>query len=336
MNPVERTVRRVDRFQQRHPVVAFPFAVVKKYGNDRAGAQATRIAYHGLFSLFPLLLLLTTILGYLLQDNPHLRHQILDSTLGTFPIIGTQLKSTSSLKGNGFALVVGIAGTVYGGFGIGQATEASMNFIWNIRYIEWPNFIFRRLRAMAVVVAIGIAMVTIAVLNVVASRTTSGLVGPLATVGSVAVAMAMFTGAFMVLTAEPLGWRDVVLGAAVATVFWEGLQHLGSWYVRHVLRNADDTYGFFALVIALLSWMYLAAQLTLLAAEIDVVRKYRLWPRSITQPPLTEGDRRMFRRLALMEVRRPEYDVHMELNPSADDDPLEEEAGDRVAADERE
>ncbi len=119
----------------------------------------------------------------------------------------------------------------------------------------------------------------------------------------------------------------MLLGAVLATVFWMGLQLLGTWYVTRVLRNASDTYGFFAIVIALLSWMYMAAQLTLLAAEINVVRKYRLWPRSMTQPPLIEGDRRTFERLARMEVRRPEYGVSVELNAKADEDPLESEAG---------
>ncbi len=328
MNFVERRVRRIDRFQQRHPVLGFPFAVVQKFGNDRAGAQATRIAYQGLFALFPLLLLSTTILGYLLQGNPQLRNRILDSTLANFPIIGTQMKATSSLKGNGFALVVGIAGTLYGAFGVGQAAQSAMNLVWNIPYVEWPSFFLRRLRAIAVVFAFGLAMLAASVLSILASGAAAGLGRPLALVGSVLVTLVMFVGAFMILTAEPLGWRDVLLGAVLATVFWEALQVLGSWYVSRALRNASDAYGFFAIVIALLSWMYMAAQLTLLAAEINVVRKYRLWPRSMTQPPLIDGDRRMFDRLAQMEVRRPEYRVRMELNPSADEDPLDDELDD--------
>ncbi len=325
MNALERTVRRIDRFQQRHPVLAVPFAVVQKFGNDRAGAQATRIAYQGLFSLFPLLLLLTAILGYVVQGDPQLQGRIIDSTLANFPIIDAQLGATSSFKGNGLALVVGIAGTLYGAFGVGQAAQSAMNLVWNIPYVEWPSFIVRRLRAIAVVVAFGVAMLAVSALSILASGLAAGLDRPLALIGSMLLTFIMFVGAFMILTAEPLGWRDVLLGAVLATVFWEGLQFLGSWYVSRVLHNASDIYGVFAIVIALLSWMYMAAQLTLLAAEINVVRKYRLWPRSMTQPPLTEGDRRTFDRLARMEVRRPEYRVRMELNPSADDDPFNPE-----------
>jgi hypothetical protein len=88
------------------------------------------------------------------------------------------------------------------------------------------------------------------------------------------------------------------------------------------LSHASPTYGFFAIVIGLLSWMYVGAQLTLLAAEINVVRRYHLWPRSITQPPLTDGDRRTFARLARMERRRPEAQVSIDFSPDADREPL--------------
>ena len=108
----------------------------------------------------------------------------------------------------------------------------------------------------------------------------------------------------MVMTAVKFTWREVVLGAALATVFWQALQIVGSWYVGRELRHATATYGFFGIVIVLVAWIYLGAQFFLLAAEINVVKRYRLWPRSITQPPLTEADRAVFARLAQMEVRR--------------------------------
>jgi uncharacterized BrkB/YihY/UPF0761 family membrane protein len=50
--------------------------------------------------------------------------------------------------------------------------------------------------------------------------------------------------------------------------------------------RASATYGTFALVIGLLSWLYLASTVTLLAAELNVVRSRRLWPRSLAPPPL--------------------------------------------------
>ncbi len=111
-------------------------------------------------------------------------------------------------------------------------------------------------------------------------------------------------------------------GAALAAVFWQSLQLIGSWYIGRELQHATNTYGFFAIVIVLLSWIYLGAQLFLLAAEINVVKRYRLWPRSMTQPPLIAADRLVFDRLAQMEIRRPEVQLKLVFMPEADFDPL--------------
>src|ERR1019366_7826322 len=133
----------------------------------------------------------------------------------------------------------------------------------------------------------------------------------------------LFLLAFLLLTAEPLRVRDVLVGAILATVFWQTLQLIGTWYVTRGLHRASPTYGFFAVVITLLSWLYLGSQLTLWAAEINVVLRHRLWPRSVAQPPLTPADRKMFRRLAQMEVRRPEVKVATSFTEAADEDPLD-------------
>ena len=127
----------------------------------------------------------------------------------------------------------------------------------------------------------------------------------------------------MVLTAEPLRPRDVAVGVVCAAVFWQTLQLIGTWYVSRGLAHASATYGVFAIVITLLSWLYLGSQLTLLAAEINVVLRYRLWPRSVTQPPLTRADRLTLTRLAQMETRRPEEVVTASFTGEADRDPLD-------------
>jgi uncharacterized BrkB/YihY/UPF0761 family membrane protein len=125
-------------------------------------------------------------------------------------------------------------------------------------------------------------------------------------VAAVAINLGMFLVAFRVLTAERLGWPDVLPGAIVATIGWQVLQAIGGWYVARSLRGASQVYGFFAIVIGLLGWLYLGAQMTLLAAEINVVWKRKQWPRALVQPPLTLKDKDALRRLAKMEERRPE------------------------------
>src|SRR5258707_19074 len=156
---VERQVRRADRFQQRHAVIAFPWAVLQKFGNDQAGGKAALMAYYGLFALFPLLLLLTTFLGFALSGDPALHEQLIDSALGNFPVIGDQLRSeVHPLEGNTTALVIGIAGTLYGSLGIGFAAQNAMNTVWNIPYVRWPSFGRRYLRTFGVIGLLGLAV----------------------------------------------------------------------------------------------------------------------------------------------------------------------------------
>ena len=321
---LERQVRRADRFQQRHVAIGFPWAVMQKFGNDQAGGKAALMAYYGLFALFPLLLLLTTTLGFALSGNPRLHEELIDSALANFPVIGDQLRSeVHPLQGNTVALVIGIAGTLYGSVGIGFAAQNAMNTVWNIPYVRWPSFWTRYLRTFAVIGLLGLAVAASTALTVFAAAVAHGGSAPiLALAGSFLVNLGLFLLAFMVLTAEPLRPREVAVGAIIATVFWETLQLIGTWYVTRGLRNASPTYGVFAVVITLLSWLYLGSQLTLWAAEINVVLRYRLWPRSVTQPPLTRADRRVYTRLAQMEVRRPEERIAASFTDEADQDPL--------------
>ena len=321
----ERQIRRADRFQQRHTVLAFPWAVMQTFGNDQAGGKAALMAYYGLFALFPLLLLLATILGFALAGDPALREQLIDSAVGRIPVIGEQIRSeVHPLEGNSVALVVGIVGTIYGSLGIGFAAQNAMNTVWNIPYVRWPNIWKRYLRTFGVIGLLGLGVVSSTALAAFATAIANGTAATvLGVAGSLLVNLGLFLLAFMVLTAEPLRPRDVAVGVVIATAFWEALQLIGTWYVARGLAQASPTYGVFAVVITLLSWLYLGAQLTLLAAEINVVLRYRLWPRSVTQPPLTRADRLTFTRLAQMETRRPEEVVTASFTGEADRDPLD-------------
>jgi len=321
----ERQVRRADRFQQRHTVLAFPWAVMQKFGNDQAGGKAALMAYYGLFALFPLLLLLATILGFVLAGNPALREQIINSAVGKIPVVGDQIKSeVHPLEGSTTALVIGIVGTIYGSLGIGFAAQNAMNTVWNIPYVRWPNIFKRYLRTFGVIGLLGLGVLSSTALTIFATAIANGVASTVFGVaGAFLVNLGLFLLAFMVLTAEPLGPRDVAVGVVCAAVFWQTLQLLGTWYVARGLAQASPTYGVFAVVITLLSWLYLGSQLTLLAAEINVVLRYRLWPRSVTQPPLTRADRLTLTRLAQMETRRPEQMVTASFTGEADRDPLE-------------
>ena len=165
-----------------------------------------------------------------------------------------------------------------------------MNVVWNIPYVRWPSIYLRYLRAVGILVLLALSTIGVTVLTGFATLASHGWIATaLLVVGSLALNFCLILLAFNLTTADALKWREIAFGAALAAVFWQSLQLIGSWYIGHELQHTTNTYGFFAIVIVLLGWIYLGAQLFLLAAEINVVKRYRLWPRSMTQPPASRG-----------------------------------------------
>ena len=157
MNPAERVVRRVDTFQQHHRVPGFVFGVVKKFGDDRAGSLAALIAYYSFLAVFPLLLLLVTILGFVAQNNPDFRDRLVDSTLVDFPIIGDQIaRNVSSLRATGLGLVISLIGLAWGSLGFTQAGQHAMAEVWNVRGVDRPGFFPRLARGASIIGVLGL------------------------------------------------------------------------------------------------------------------------------------------------------------------------------------
>jgi YihY family inner membrane protein len=311
VNPLERGARWIDDFQQRHVAVAVPFAVVKKFGDDEGGRLAALIAYYGFFSLFPLLLVLVSVLGYVLAGHPGLRNDIIDSAFAQFPVIGRSLRAQAhvdQLHGNVVAVVIGAVTALWAGLGVAQSAEVAMNTVWDVPREQWPNFVFRRVRAILVLLLLGVVVIAS---TFVTGAGSSGWFGNAAfgwLVGFV-LNLALFTLAYRVLTATDLRWRDVLPGAVAAALAWTVLQAVGGYYLTHQLDSASDVYGTFALVIALLVWISLGAQMALFCAEINVVWQRKLWPRSLVQPPLAEGDEEVYRGIVERARMRPEVAV---------------------------
>jgi membrane protein len=304
-------LHRLDRRQQRAPRIGFLAAVIKKFGEDQAGQLAALIAYYGFVSLFPLLLVLVTVLGFVLQGDPGEQHRILDGALGQFPIIRDQLK-LESLTGSGVGLAIGVVGSLLAGMGITGATQNAFNRIWNVPFKDRPNFIQARVRGLGMLAMLGTMSIV--------STTAAGFVGTSSHAAPAVIAgvllafvlnLALFMTAFKLLTAVDVSWRELLPGVVVAAIFWQLLQHLGGFYVDHELKRTGPIYGIFALVLGLLAWLYLGAQLTIFAAEINVVHVRRLWPRSFFSDPLLEADMRALTSSAEVEERVHEENVEV-------------------------
>jgi YihY family inner membrane protein len=319
VNRIEGALRAVDRFQQRHVLLALPIGVVKKFGDDEAGKHAALLAYYGFMSLFPLLLVFVTVLGYALANNQELKERVIDALLDQFPVLGFQIEdSVTTIQGSGIGLVVGIVGTLWGGLGITQSAQDAMNAVWNIPRKDRPNYWFRLARGLGSLLLL-VVFVFAATALAQLGRIGSGIGGRLLPfAGSLLLNLLLLIVLFQVLTGKWVRWRRLLPGAVCGAVGWTALQTLGVFIVDRQLERTNLIYGVFAVVIVLLSWMYLSAQLLLYAAELNVVLARRLWPRSLLQPPLTEPDRRVLTALAEAEERRPEQTIEVSFAPEPD------------------
>ncbi|HKI65973.1 MAG TPA: YihY/virulence factor BrkB family protein [Solirubrobacterales bacterium] len=307
---VKRPLRAIDGYQQRHAALAVPLAVVKKFGDDQGGNLAALIAFRAFFSLFPLLLLLTTVLGYVLAGNPDLRQEAVDSVLTQFPVIGEQIQ-VSSLEGSGVALAIGIAGSLWAGFGVVLATQHALDRVWAIPFRDRPDFLTSRLRALVLLIVLG----TLTLASTVASGLVGGGSGLLGPVGGIAISIGInllvFGALFSLLGAREASFSKLLPGVVLAAVGWSGLQLVGGWFVSHEVRNAAPAYGTFALVLGLLVWINLGAILTVLSAELNVVRERELWPRSLLGAG-REEDERVMRAIAKAQAREDSQQISVD------------------------
>ena len=322
MNPLERTLRRVDQAQRRVGPLSFAFGVVKKFGDDRGGLLCAMLAFYGFLSIFPLLLLLVTVLGFV-DGGPHsLAHRIETSAFSQFPLVGSKLSSNIHAlhEGNVFGLVVGILVVLWGSQGALQTAQYAQAEIWNVPASVRPSFLARLGRTalmMAVLVVFLVATTVLAGLVTIGHHGIAAAIG--AAVLSLVFNIALFGVAFRVLTPRQVGWSDLWPGSIAGGAGWTVLQYVGGLLVDHNLRNTSKVYGSFALVLGLIAFLYLSAQVTVYAAEINVVKARRLWPRSIVQPPLTLADREVLSSIALESKRRPEQYVGVGFRDAAPD-----------------
>ncbi len=316
-NIFERIVLWLDRFQQKHRTFGFPYAVIKKYGDDNAGHQVALITYYGFLSLFPLLLVATSVVDLVSQHNPELRARLLHDISSYLSVFGTQLQAQIHASNRtGAALALGLLVALYGTRGIAYAVRNTLDHAWEIPKARRSGFPKNALKSFALLFGAGFGLV---VTTTIAGYATSALDGhfwltrvvPL--VINIALLYLILLYVFTIGPSRRRSRRQFRLGAIIASVGILALQTLGSYLVTHQLHNLRGLYGQFALVLAMLFWLYLQAQILVYAIEVNVVQAYKLWPRSITSKPLTEADEKAYRLYAEKEAYRPKSEETIEV-----------------------
>ena len=315
--------------QRKHPWAGFPLAVVYKFFDDFGTYLAAMLTYYAFVSLFPLLLIASTILGFVLAGDPKLQQELLSSALQQFPVIGQELARPKHLSGGPTGLIVGILGSLYGGLGVAQAFQYAANVVWAVPRNSRPNPFKARGRSMVLLATAGLAVLATTLLSIASG----GGVGALGTAGrylalaaSVVINIAVSIFAFRFAAARRLSVRDVAIGATASALIWQLLQSFGIVYVRHVVRYASATNAVFAIVLGLLAYLYITAMAVLLSMEINVVRVNRLHPRALLTPftdnvELTAGDRRAYSRQAKAQRTKGFQHIDVEFDPPAEPQP---------------
>ncbi len=315
-------VDRLDGVQRRHPAAGFPLAVLCKYVDDQGGYLAALIAYYAFVSLFPLLLLLSTVLGLVLVGHPALREQVLHSALSQFPVIGDQLGQPRRLGGGVGGLVIGVLGALYGGLGVAQATQNMMNTAWAVPRNSRPNPVKARGRSLLLLATVGVALLGTTVISALGGG--AGAFGAAARVLLIAASVALNAGAFIlafrIATTRELTTRQVAPGAVAAAIVWQLLQSFGAVYVGNVVKGASATNGVFALVLGLLAFLYLTATAAVLCVEVNVVAVDHLHPRALLTPftddvDLTPGDERAYTDQAQAQRTKGFEDINVTFTP---------------------
>ena len=331
------SVSRIDGFQRRHPVVGYPLAVVYKFFEDQGAYLAVIITYYGLLSLVPLLLLLSTILGFVLRGNPGAQEAIVNSAVSQIPVIGQEIGDPGALGGGGVGLAIGIVGALYGSLGVGLAVQNAVNTAWGIPRNERPNPFKARLRSLLLMVTAGLFVVGTTVLNAVLSDLFTGtLAGTASRVGYTVLAGVGFTFAFWLAAAHRPPFRAILPGAVVMAVLWQLLQYFGLGLVTLVGGRSSVSNQVFTAVLGLIAFLFVTSCCVVLCVEVDVVRSRRLYPRALLTPftdavELTPGDQRAYTRIAKAQRHKGFERVHVEFGES----PLEQRRAAEAAGEER-
>jgi YihY family inner membrane protein len=319
----------VDRWQQRHRAPAFLVAVMRKAGEDKVADLSAVVAFYAFFSIFPLLVVLATVTGFVLQGDPALRARLLDQAVEQFPDSPGLRDAIDSLEGSGVLLVVGVLGALWSGFGVVHALRNAFERVWAVPRRDRAGFVKAQVMALAVLVSVGVGLAGSVALGQLGRLLpeTPVVVDALGVAGSFLVVGGVFLLVFRILSPADQSWRVLVPGVVVAALGWAVLQHVGSALIARQVGNRNVATGVFTSALVLLTWMALQARLTIMGAEVAAVRALGWWPRALRVDEPAEADHRTLRAHARTEERIEGERIEVTFVDPATDEPRTDEAG---------
>ena len=295
-NFLQKFVDRIDLLQQSHPVTSVLFGVVKKYGDDGGNHLAALITYYGFLSLFPLLIVATASIQLIAQENEQIRSTLLNSITSYFPAIGQNLAtSLQAPSKTGLAMAVGLLLALYGAKGVADALQNAIHTVWGTPRRKRAGFPLSMAKSLSIIFGGGAGLLVSAVLTGYATGSdfsffTKVFIG---TMGFLTL-FSVFWGVFTFGSSARRRPIANIPGALISALGLLFLQSIGSYLIQNQLSRHSGLNAQFGVVLVLLFWIYLQAQVVLYALEYNTVRAHKLYPRAIDTDNPTEADERAY------------------------------------------
>ncbi len=276
-------INRLDHYQQSHKPSAIIFGVIRKYGDDHGAYLGALITYYGFLSLFPLLLVITSILKIALAYHLPLASNMSTAVVNLFPLVGADLnQNVHGLKGTGLSLLIGVVLSFYGARGVADAIRHALDEIWQVPKSARLTFPADLVQSLKITVLGGLGFLANSLIGgFTPSISHNPGISILGHLVSFAIIYATLLGVFMLATPKEVRRADVRRGAVVMAVAIQLLQSFGAILLAHQLHNLSAVYGTFALVLGLIFYISLQAQIMIYALEYNMVVRQKLWPRSL-------------------------------------------------------
>jgi inner membrane protein YhjD len=275
--------RGIDAFQRR-PAIAFVLRVQKRMGDDGGGNLAAGLTYFAFLSIFPLLLVAASVLGFALANDPAAQARVANKLAGSIPGLGRLLADNvkALVDARGAAGVVGVLGALWSGTALARASSFSLSRI--SRKPEQGTFLQTQLWAIGSTVGLGalalVATAAGAALPAAAFSNAAGAaLGVLGVAAGLALDLILFTVCYRVLNrSESPPLRQLWRGALIPAVGWTALKYLGTWYAARTVKGSTAVFGAFASVVGILVILYLVSRLFIYGAELNAVLREKTPP----------------------------------------------------------
>lgn len=265
------TSARVTELRSRHHSIDVAVEMLDGWRRHLSGRNASLLAFFGFLSIFPLLLAATTILGFVLEGNAELQQDIVDGAFAEIPVLGTQLQENpASLDGNIWVLLIGLGGALWASTKAFVGLQGALDDVWEVPVDDRAALPVLRGKALVGIAIIGSSIiVSVIVAGVVNSAGLNTAGKALLILLHLVLEIVVIAAMYRFLTSASVGWRMVWPGAIAAGILFAIIQNFSTALVTRITENASDTYGQFALVLGIVTWLSLLSIATLMCAELN-------------------------------------------------------------------